>query len=88
MDGSKRLERFSLENRVAIITGGAGFLGAHYCHSLAEFGAHVVIADIEGDAAIELARQISEESGVEAFAYATDVSDPNSVRDMVAATLE
>jgi len=88
VDGPKRFERFSLENRVAIITGGAGFLGKHYCQSLAEFGAHVVIADIEGAAAIEIARQVSEESGVEAFAHATDVSDPNSVKDLVAATTE
>ncbi len=88
MDGPKHFERFNLENRVAIITGGAGLLGAHYGQALAEFGAHVVIADIEGAAAIEIARQVSEESGVEAFAYAADVSDPNSVRDMVAATLQ
>jgi NAD(P)-dependent dehydrogenase (short-subunit alcohol dehydrogenase family) len=35
-----------LENKVAIITGGARGLGRVFCHAMAEEGAKVVVADI------------------------------------------
>jgi len=82
------LAKFNLTDRVAIITGGAGLLGTEYCHTLAKAGAHVVVADIDGQGAISLAQAVTESSGVEALGLQTDISQLDSVKDMVKATLE
>jgi UDP-glucose 4-epimerase len=37
---------FDLAKKVAVVTGGAGFLGKHFCRGLAEAGASVVVVDI------------------------------------------
>ncbi len=80
--------RFDLTGRVAIITGGAGLLGTDYCHTLAGAGAHVVVADVQGEAAQRLAREVTESQGIEALGLQTDVAQPDSVRAMVQATLD
>ena len=41
-------EKFNLEGRAAVVTGGAGLLGAEFCKTLAEAGAAVVVADLLG----------------------------------------
>lgn len=45
MTNSKTLERFSLEGKVIVITGGAGFLGMQYAKAFGEAGARIVIWD-------------------------------------------
>lgn len=47
-----------LDGRVAIVTGGASGLGAAISRAAAAAGAHVVIADIDGDAATWVAREV------------------------------
>jgi NAD(P)-dependent dehydrogenase (short-subunit alcohol dehydrogenase family) len=44
-------ELFDLSGKVAVITGGAGGIGVVYADALAEAGALVVVADLNGDAA-------------------------------------
>ena len=48
---------FDLTGRVAIVTGGAGLLGAEFCRTLAMAGSSVVIADINIEAADALANR-------------------------------
>ena len=81
------LAKYDLSGRVAIVTGGAGLLGTGYCHTLAAAGANVVVADINGAAAQQLAVAVSDQHGVEAMANAVDVADPESVRDMAQAAM-
>lgn len=80
------LDRFRLDGRVAVVTGGAGLLGAEFCRTLAEAGASVVVADINQDAAEAVARQIGR-NGASAFAFPLDVTRLESSRDLVAETL-
>ena len=47
-----------LEDRIAIVTGGAQGLGEAICHSLAREGAHLVVADINGTKAEQVAAKI------------------------------
>lgn len=79
---------FRLDNRVAIITGGAGLLGHEYCQALAEFGAHVVVADILSSAASDVAECINQSGSPKAIGIQTDVSDKISIQNMVKSTLE
>jgi len=74
---------FRLDDRVAIVTGGAGILGTEFCVGLATYGASVAVVDIDGEAANELAERLVAEHDVEAIGVECDVSDPDSVADMV-----
>jgi NAD(P)-dependent dehydrogenase (short-subunit alcohol dehydrogenase family) len=76
------LELFKLDGRVALVTGGAGLLGAQFCRSLAQAGAAVMVADIDAPAAEELA-QVLGALGYQASAVAVDITDPASVQRMV-----
>jgi NAD(P)-dependent dehydrogenase (short-subunit alcohol dehydrogenase family) len=74
---------FELRGKVAVVTGGAGILGRHFCAGLAEFGAHVAVVDLQAEKARALAQALAERYGVKAYGYGCDVSDPVSVQKMV-----
>jgi len=70
-----------LDNRVAIVTGGAKSLGLAFAGALAAEGTTVVIADVaDGTAA---AQGLRDDHGVEVIFVATDVSDEASVKSLV-----
>lgn len=71
-----------LTNKVAVITGGGGALGAGIAQGLAQAGAAVVIADVKAEAAQQVAASIQAERG-RALAVACDVADSASVAGMV-----
>jgi 2-hydroxycyclohexanecarboxyl-CoA dehydrogenase len=68
-----------LEGRTALVTGGAGGIGAATCRRLAAEGARVAVCDVNLDAAREVAAEVDGE------AFGMDVTDTASVRDGVAA---
>ena len=78
---------FDLRNKVAVVTGGVGILGQHFCAGLAESGANVAIVDVQAEKARELAQVLAERYGVKVFGYGCDVSNLISVRTMVADVL-
>jgi NAD(P)-dependent dehydrogenase (short-subunit alcohol dehydrogenase family) len=78
---------FDLRDRVAIITGGAGLLGREYALALANMGAHVVLADVNVRAGVQVASEVSDNTDGSAAYIETDVSNQSSVRTMVARTL-
>lgn len=78
--------QFDLTGRVAIVTGGPGLLGKEFCRTLAEAGAAVVVADINGEAARAVADSLIAE-GFPALGVKTDVTAAASVQGMVDAAL-
>lgn len=75
-----------LAGKVAIVTGGAMGIGEATCVRFAEEGAAVVVADVNEAAGQATARQITTAGGRALFVR-TDVSDENSVRQMVHAAV-
>jgi NAD(P)-dependent dehydrogenase (short-subunit alcohol dehydrogenase family) len=71
----------SLQGRVAIITGGAGHVGASIADALAELGASIAIVDIDGDASA-VASHVAERWSVEAAAFECDLEQGTAVREL------
>jgi NAD(P)-dependent dehydrogenase (short-subunit alcohol dehydrogenase family) len=79
-------KQFSLEGRSAIVTGGAGLLGSEFSRTIVEAGGNVFIADIEGEAARDVATKLSG-NGAIAQAVKVDVTSKSSVEEMIASVL-
>ena len=78
----------NLEEKVAIVTGGASGIGKAVCEGFAEVGAKTVIADVDEKGAEKLAASLKEQFGNEHIAARTDVSSKASVEAMVQAALD
>jgi len=75
-----------LSNRVAIVTGAGGGLGAAHALALGKRGARVVVADLNAAAAGTVAAQIEAEGG-DAIACGVSVTDIAGVEAMVQTTM-
>jgi NAD(P)-dependent dehydrogenase (short-subunit alcohol dehydrogenase family) len=69
----------SMAGKGAVVTGAARGIGASVAARLAEAGASVVVADLDGEAAMALAKQLAEEHGRTMVGAAVDVADEASV---------
>jgi NAD(P)-dependent dehydrogenase (short-subunit alcohol dehydrogenase family) len=76
-----------LDGKVAIVTGGAGGIGAVFGRALAGHGASVVLADLDQARAVQAAKEIAAHCGT-AVATRLDVTDPDSARAVVADVTE
>ena len=78
------MQRF--ENAVAIVTGGGMGLGEALCEELGRRGATVVVADIDGDAARQVAGRL-EQIGAPALAVRVDVANELEVAKLIESTV-
>jgi len=76
------LDRFRLDGRVALVTGGGSGIGRGFAHALAEAGAKVAIVDMSTSAAETVANELAE-FGAESIAITTDVTQTDQVQKMV-----
>jgi NAD(P)-dependent dehydrogenase (short-subunit alcohol dehydrogenase family) len=72
----------NLDDKVAVVTGGASGIGLGLCTRFAREGAHVVLSDLDQEACNRHAAPIG------AFPVAADVSREEDVEHLVAATIE
>ena len=80
--------RGQAENKVVLITGAAQGFGAGIARLMFEEGAHVVIADLNGEKGSALARQLNEKNAPNrAFFVPVNVADALSVEEMVRLTV-
>ena len=75
-----------LENRVAVVTGGASGIGLGMARAFAAEGMRVVVADIESDARDAAVGQLTD-AGAEAIGIPCDVGDEDAVRALRDETL-
>jgi 3-oxoacyl-[acyl-carrier protein] reductase len=81
------LQQFSLNNKIAIVTGSGQGIGRAIARMFAEAGADLVIADIRMDTAEATATDIRSLQR-KAFTIQVDVRDKNQVDEMVTKTIE
>jgi meso-butanediol dehydrogenase/(S,S)-butanediol dehydrogenase/diacetyl reductase len=75
-----------VQDRVVIVTGGAGGIGAAACRAIAAEGGRVVVADLDAAAARAVADAVVAEGGT-ATSVAVDVTNREQVRAMVEAAV-
>ena len=76
-----------MEGKVAIVTGGAGGLGSEVCRRFSMRGAAVAVADVNGEAASEVANAIASNGG-QAIAVQVEVTNEESVVAAVKTVVE
>ncbi len=75
--------KVDLNERVAIVTGGAHGIGRAIVQALSDNGAHIVIVDIDGEAGEKAANEVIEGGGA-CMSLAADVSDAEQMAAVAA----
>jgi len=79
------MQRF--QDKVAVVTGSAGGIGAATAKRLAREGAKVIVADLNGPGGEAVAAEIRDAGGL-AKAVQTDVADPAALQAMIKAAVD
>ncbi len=80
-------KEFRLDNRVAIITGGAGLLGVKHAEAIAEAGGIPILWDIDIIGGKKQAEKIEKKLKVPSLAFEVDVTSHESIRKGLEDTL-
>lgn len=75
--------KFDLNGKVAVITGGAGFLGVKHAEAIIYGGGIPVLVDIEAAKPIEKAKALSQQHGSQTFGIITNITKTNEVTEML-----
>ncbi|MFM8857965.1 MAG: SDR family NAD(P)-dependent oxidoreductase, partial [Actinomycetota bacterium] len=81
-------ELFSLSGKTAVVTGGAGFLGKHFCRGLVEAGASVVIVDINPASVDAIQSEINARWPGRALGVVADITEPDEATRIVKRAVE
>jgi NAD(P)-dependent dehydrogenase (short-subunit alcohol dehydrogenase family) len=77
-------DRFRLNNKVAIITGGAGLLGLQHAKAIAEQGGIPLLWDIDTERLNKVAEEIRSNYGCVCEAFNVDITDSSTVENILA----
>jgi len=72
-----------LADKVIVVTGGAGFLGARFCAAIAEQGGIAIVADVDAAAAERVAAQIAATCPGGAEAAVLDITSAASINSLI-----
>jgi NAD(P)-dependent dehydrogenase (short-subunit alcohol dehydrogenase family) len=76
-----------LKNKVCVLTGGGGVLGASMAEALTSAGVKTIILDLNSDAATVLAGRLEKETGTETMGLAANVLDKSSLHEALEAII-
>lgn len=75
----------SLKDKVVVVSGGAGLLGSAFCQAIAAGGGVSIVADVNQEAAKEVAAKIRSSNG-RAYPANLDITSTDSVENLIAST--
>ena len=83
-------DMFRLDNKVAVVVGGAGGIGESCAPALASRGAQVVVADLPAASSKlnDVCKKIASETGAEAAALTVDVTSEESTTSLAAQVVQ
>lgn len=76
----KMIDRFSLQDRVIIITGGAGLLGRKHAEAVVEAGGIPVLLDLHQESLDAIVARLNEEYGAKALALVCNITDKTKIK--------
>jgi NAD(P)-dependent dehydrogenase (short-subunit alcohol dehydrogenase family) len=79
---------FNLKDKVVIITGGCGLIGKGFCKACAEFGASVVIVDINENIGNKLAESLKKETKNKNIIFQKcNITNKEDIKNLINSTL-
>ena len=72
--------KFSLKNKVAVITGGAGLLGVQHAKAIAEAGGIPILWDINAEASSKEAAKIARDYNIFSSGIMVDITNQESIK--------
>ena len=79
---------FDLNNKVYVITGGAGLLGAKHAEAISEFGGSIALWDIDESRAKVISDKISKKFNNRCIGIKTDITNKDSIDAALELTLK
>ncbi len=80
-------KKFDLTDKVVVISGACGLIGRAFCEAVAQFGAHVVCADIAAANPSNFAAELEQRNGRKMLGYTLNVANKTEVIALKDATL-
>ncbi|MHA1699002.1 MAG: SDR family NAD(P)-dependent oxidoreductase, partial [Promethearchaeota archaeon] len=87
LEAKNILERFRLDGRVALVTGGGQGIGRAFAHALGEAGASVAVVDIVEEKAISVQKELKRKN-IDSIAIQADVTNNDNIQKMIDAILD
>ena len=82
---NEALDRFRLDSKVAMVTGGSKGIGRHYAEALAHAGARIVVADIDEEAVAQTTDALESSHPASVLGVYIDVTDRAALEKAVQA---
>jgi NAD(P)-dependent dehydrogenase (short-subunit alcohol dehydrogenase family) len=80
-------DKFSLDGKVVVISGACGLIGRAFCEAAAQWGAHIVCADIALANPEQFAAELEQRHGRKMMGFALNVAVKNEVQNLHDAVL-
>ena len=81
-------KKFELQDKVIVITGACGLVGRAFCEAAAQFGAHVVVADIPQATPEKLASELQDRHKKDMLGVSLNVAQRTDVDQLKTAVLD
>ena len=72
----------NLHGKVALVTGGAGYLGKAICETLAELGSSVIVASRDLEKCKSYAKELNSKFGIESRGFGTDITNLSDLENL------